>query len=264
MNREIEITSAQNPKLKKAVRLHESRGRRQQGRIILFGSAEISRAEQSRVEIEELYVCPELVKDEQAAARLRPKERILLNKELFQKLAFGQRIDGLVAVSNRPESSYSSLKLESASLVVVLEAIEKPGNIGAVFRSAAAAGVDAIVLADPVSDVFHPNAIRSSLGAVFTIPSCRIDSARCVDRLNDDGFQVVVTRVDAADTYTEMNLQKRTAIVLGNEANGVSDVWIGEKVRPVTIPMLPGVDSLNIAMTATLMVFEARRQRSTG
>lgn len=261
MNREVSITSSQNPKLKKAIRLHDSRGRRQQGRIILFGKAEILRAQQSGLAITELFTCADLLDDRKLIERLQPKEHFSLTKELFQKLAFGQRGDGLVAIGDRPNTEFSNFNLETTSLIVVLESIEKPGNLGAVFRSAAAAGVDGIILVDAVTDIFHPNSIRSSLGNVFTIPNCCVEGEMCKARLVESGFQLVATRVDGKQSYTDADLSVKTAIVLGSEAEGLSEIWTGPDVHPVTIPMTANVDSLNIAMTSTLMVFEARRQR---
>jgi TrmH family RNA methyltransferase len=259
------ITSPRNPRFRQAMRLHQSRGRRRQQRFIIFGAVEIRMAIQAGVEIAELFVCPQLLSS--AATVLHESNMISadsyeLPQSLFEKLAFGERGDGLVAVANRTDSHLEQFTPRDDSLVLVIEAVEKPGNIGAVFRSAEAAGVDTIFLANPICDVFHPNAIRSSLGAVFLINSFSSGSDTILELLQVHGFSVFATRVDATQSYLMSDLKGKTAIVLGNETSGLSATWTGDGVQSIAIPMSGQIDSLNIAMTATLMVFEARRQRS--
>ena len=162
------ITSRDNPKLKNAIRLHESRGRRQQGRIIVFGAAEIERAAAAGIRFEELY-CDENSQEQLSTivskhSSLSDSGLYCLPEPLFQKLVFGDRKSGFVAIAERPATDIGAFKPSQDALILVLEAIEKPGNVGAVFRSASGAGVEAIVLADRITDCFHPNAIRSSLG----------------------------------------------------------------------------------------------------
>ncbi len=257
----IPITSSQNPKLKKAIRLHTNRGRKQQGRIILFGVNEIMRAKAANLEIDEVYICEEYLTDSSPLeALVNSVDCFGLTKRLFEKIEFGNRKEGVVAVANRPNTNLVKFDPATVSLVLVLESIEKPGNIGAVFRSACAAGVDSILLADPICDVFHPNAIRASLGTVFSIPVYCGTSQACQDRLAEE-FQILATRVDAINCYSQCDLTTKSAIVLGNEAAGLSEQWSGSKIHPVSIPMRVGVDSLNIAMTATIIAFEASRQR---
>ena len=250
--------------MKNALRLHESRGRKMQNRIIIFGRSEIRKVQLSKADVVEVFVCNELLTDETRElvdGFAGVSHAYDLPVELFNKLAFGQRPDGLVAVAKRPNTALESFKPSNNSLVVVIEAIEKPGNIGAVFRSAVAAGVDAIILADPVCDVFHPNSIRSSLGTVFSVPVYCAPSTPIKDLLAKNEFLLAATRVDAEKTYTEVDLTGHTAIIMGSESKGLSKAWGGASVTPVVIPMHGDVDSLNIAMTSTLMTFEARRQR---
>lgn len=260
------ITSRNNPKLKNAIRLHESRGRRQQGRIIIFGNAEIARAASAGLEFVELF-CDENSELQLAQlvaqhSSLSSCESYSLPAALFQKLAFGDRKSGLVAIAKRPETSLENFNPSDNALVLILEAIEKPGNIGAVFRSASGAGVDAIILADPITDGFHPNAIRASLGSVFSIPVFTATSKELLKVLRKNGFKIVATRVEGSQSCFECDLTTRTAIAMGNEAQGLSDQWTGDGVVPVMVPMAGKIDSLNIAMTATLLAYEAFRQRS--
>ncbi len=265
------ITSSNNPKFRNAIRLHESRGRRQQGRMIIFGLNEIDRARQCGIKFVELYVCPEMMSDQARsivadAQSHHSSNTYNLPVGLFQRIAFGSRADGLVVVADRPDtrlnkSSLSDNPLDQA-LILVLESIEKPGNMGAVFRSADAAGVTAIFVADPVSDVFHPNAIRASLGSVFAIDVFCDTSQNFREYLISRNFSITTARVNAQQNYFDLNMTGRCAIVLGNEQAGLSDFWSGPEVVAARIPMRGMSDSLNVAMTSTIMVFEARRQRS--
>ena len=267
------ITSKDNPKFKTALRLHDNRGRKQQGRIIVFGLAEIARALEAGVRFDGVF-CRESDHEDalvsfaamSGQARDSPETRFgcpiyLLPDSLFQKLSFGERGEGLIATASRPDTDLNGLSVRDDSLVLVLEAIEKPGNLGAVFRSAAGAGVSSIILADPVTDCFHPNAIRSSLGSIFAIDTYTGSSEQTKACLVKHGFTTLTTRVDTEQVYFDVDMTGRTAIVLGNEARGLSDAWSGDFVSPVLVPMNKTIDSLNIAMTATLMAYEARRQR---
>ena len=261
------ITSRDNPKLKSAIRLHDSRGRRQQGRIIVFGAAEIARGAASGIRFQELF-CDggsqeqllELVGNQPA---LSDSGMYSLPEPLFQKLSFGDRKSGFVATAERPSTDIKDFNPSKNALVLVLEAIEKPGNVGAVFRSASGAGVEAILLADRITDCFHPNVIRSSLGSLFSIPVFEASSEQTLDILREKDFQIVTTRVDGRTSCYDCDMRKRSAIVMGNEANGLSDSWTGDGITAVQVPMAGEIDSLNIAMTATLLAYEAYRQRHT-
>lgn len=255
------------------MRLHQSRGRRQQGRMIIFGLNEIDRARQCGVKLAELFVCEELLSDKatsivadvQSMSTRGSSNTFILTVDLFQKLAFGSRTDGVVAVADRPDTSLDNFmptdNILDQALILVLESIEKPGNMGAVFRSADAAGATAIFVADPISDVFHPNAIRASLGSVFAIDVFCGSSQRCREHLISRKFSITAARVNAQLNYFDRKMTGRCAIVLGNEQAGLSAAWDGPEVVAARIPMLGKADSLNVAMTSTIMVFEALRQR---
>ena len=264
------ITSANNPTLRKAIKLHESRGRRQQERIIVFGANEIRMARQASLSFCEVFVCEELIADagdENGVAKLveeleSAKVLVLdLPRELFHKVSFGNRNDGIVATAERPDTSLDNIKPLTDSLFVVLESIEKPGNIGAVFRSADAAGATAVLMADARCDSYHPNAIRSSLGTVFSMP-CIVDSSSNIrDFLTRHNFQILAAKVDATNDYFSTDLTGATAIVLGSEHDGLGPVWQGDSIRDVRIPMNGHADSLNVSVSAGIILFEAMRQR---
>ena len=258
-----EITSANNPKIKKAVRLHDSRGRKQQNRIIIFGLAENKRYAESGRQFDELYCCTELCSPA-AISQFESsdaKSKLSVTPAIFEKLTFGSRVEGLIGVASRPSTSIENWSQDKFEFVVVLEAIEKPGNVGAVFRSCVAAGADAFVLANPKTDVYHPNSIRSSLGSVFSVPVFCAESTEVQGVLSREKMTVAAALVDAEHDFRQLDLTRKSAIVLGNEAIGLSSLWSQPPNIPVTIPMPGNIDSLNIAMSATVLAYEVQRQR---
>jgi TrmH family RNA methyltransferase len=188
-------------------------------------------------------------------------ERIEVSPAVFAKLAYGDRGEGLISTAAAPACSLAALMLEAAPLVVVLAGVEKPGNVGAVLRSADGAGASAVIVADGGTDLFNPNAIRASLGAIFTVPLAAATSADTLAWLRRQELTMFAARVDGAICYSEARLSGPTALVLGSEAEGLSDIWRGDDVQSVALPMLGVVDSLNVSVTAAVLLYEARRQR---
>jgi TrmH family RNA methyltransferase len=180
---------------------------------------------------------------------------------LIERLAYGERSTGLVLVAETPRRTLSDLRLHSEPLVGVVEAVEKPGNLGAILRSADGAGVSALLVNDPATDIFHPNVIRASLGTVFSVPLAVASTAETVAWLEARGICIVTARVEAATDYTDVDLTKSVAIVLGSEAEGLGDAWSGPEVAAVRVPMLGVADSLNVSATAAILFYEALRQR---
>ena len=264
------ISSHQNPRIKKLIQLHRSRGRQKQNRIAIFGSREIQRAISAGIDPQELFICPQLVSPEtlDSIRRLNSGFESVAHSvtvELFEKICFGNRSDGIVMVASRPELSIEkfteSLKSESP-LIAIAENIEKPGNLGAILRSVDGAGVDGLIVADPATDWYHPNTIRASLGTCFSVQGCLSDTATVQSWLKRNDFQVIVASLQGAKDFFEFDLTGRTAIVLGNEANGVSDAWHAEREMVAgKLPMLGIADSLNVSAAAAVMFYEARRQR---
>ena len=263
-----QITSDQNPTLRKAIRLHESRCRRQQQRIIIFGLNEIRLAQQTDLEFSEVFVCDSGRTDAAEAIVERFRQRqvplISLSKELFAKLTFGARNEAIVAIANRPDRSLATIRHSDQAMMVVVEAIEKPGNVGAVFRSADAAGATAVLLADVRCDAFHPNSIRASLGTVFSVPWAVASSQHVRQYLLENQIQIAAAKVDAERRYFDVDMTRATAMVLGSEHEGLSDCWNDPNICDVKIPMLGTADSLNISASASILLFEAQRQRLAG
>jgi TrmH family RNA methyltransferase len=260
------ITSLQNPRIKDAVKLRDRRQRVRQRRIIIDGAREIRLAQRSGVKLVEVYVCEPLCHTADARAALTELSAaraplVGVSESVFAKLAFGERAEGLVAIAETPRSSLSELSLPSDALIAVLEGVEKPGNVGAVLRSADAAGVAAVIVADGGTDLFNPNCIRASLGAIFTLSVCAATTAETLPWLAAGDWQVAAARVDGAVDYTKLDYRRRTAIVLGSEADGLSAAWNGPQVMAIRLPMRGMTDSLNVSATAAVLFYEALRQR---
>jgi len=261
------ITSLQNPRVKNAVRLRSARQRTSRERFLIDGARELLLAMAAGVELEEVFVCPPLCRDDDAR-QARAKLDALRARQwhvapaVFEKLAFGERAEGLLAVAVTPRLRLSDLRLPDDALVAVLEGIEKPGNVGAVLRSADGAGVSAAIVADGGTDLYNPNAIRASLGTIFTVPVCAATSKETLAWLLAEGFRIVAARLQDARPYTEINFRGRVAIVLGSEAAGLSPAWQTSDVRGAKLPQLGRADSLNVSAAAAVLFYEALRQRN--
>jgi len=260
------ITSLQNPRVKNARRLRHGRHRQKQRRILIDGAGELGRAICAGVNVREVFVCEQLCTgdEERALLEMLPQsgaEILEVSKPVFEKLAFGHRAEGVLAVAETPGHMLDDLLLPQNPLVAVLEGVQKPGNIGAVLRSADAAGVSAVIAADAGTDLYNPNAIRASLGAIFTVPICAAGAAEILDWLRRHQLAVLAARVEGSVVYTEIDYRRPTAIVLGSEAEGLCDTWRGENITAVRLPMLGAADSLNVSVTAAVLFYEALRQR---
>jgi TrmH family RNA methyltransferase len=259
------ITSLTNPRVKAAVRLRDRSERDVTGLTIVDGAREILRALDAGVHVEQAFIAPELLRSADAfavAERLRRSPATLeVSPTVLSRVAFGQRSDGVVAVVATPGGSLDDLVLPLDPLVVVAEGIEKPGNLGAVIRTADGAGATAVIAADPLTDLFNPNAIRASLGTIFALPVVAASTAATIDWLTANGIRPIAARVDAPVAYTDVELRGPLAIVLGSEADGLSGAWTDPRVVAVAIPMRGIADSLNVSIAAAILLYEARRQR---
>ncbi len=263
------ITSFQNPRVKNVARLRDRRHREKQGRIVIDGIRELQRAVEAGVRLVELFVCRPLCRGEEARWTLQAASRmgaqvLDVTEGVFAKVAFGSRIEGAVGVAETPAADLAGLKLPPNPLVAVLEGVEKPGNVGAVLRTADAAGVSAVVVAGGRTDLYNPNAIRASLGAIFTLPVAAAGAADTVAWLRRQRLTIFAARVDGSAIYSEIDFRRPSAILLGSEADGLSDLWRQDDIPAVRLPMLGTVDSLNVSATAAVLFYEALRQRSVG
>ncbi len=316
-----DITSRANPRIKAAARLRDRKVRDLEGRILVEGRREVSRAAESGVIVEDVFCCPELC--DVAAARAMfpvpapgPFRWWSVSAEVFDKLAYGDRGEGIVAVAKRPDATLETLnfglglptnprppekeqregkpELDQASypsppgrgqdegesklgrslsptvspserepigLIAVLEGIEKPGNVGAILRSADGAGVSAVIVCGGGTDLFNPNAIRASLGTIFTMPVAQATAEETLAWLRAHAFTIVAARPDAGVLYSQFDWTRPTAVVLGSESRGISELWNAPDVASIHLPMRGAADSLNVSATAAVVFYEAGKHR---
>lgn len=239
----------------------KSRERKKQGAFIVEGKREIKLALNGGYEISTLL----FVSDKIDSSFLQDFdcELIEIDQELYEKLAYRESTEGLIAIVNTKEHSLDSIKFESDNpLILVLESIEKPGNIGAMLRTADAANIDAVILADPKTDMYNPNVIRSSVGCVFTNQIATGSSTEVINFLKDKKIDIFSATLQNSNNYTSENYTKRTALVVGTEATGLTDNWRNEATQNINIPMEGKIDSMNVSVAAAILIFEAKRQRN--
>jgi RNA methyltransferase, TrmH family len=262
------ITSLANPRVKAAVRLRDRRERESTGLTLIDGARELRQALAAGATVETVFVARAQVNSDEARAALRDADDMVpdiveVSEAVIAKLAFGDRSDGIVAIARAGSTDLESLRLRpGVPLVVVVEGVEKPGNLGAILRTADGAGASGLIAADPLTDLFNPNAVRASLGTIFRIPIAAASTSATLDWLTTRGITPIAARVDAAATYTGVDMRGPVALVLGSEATGLSGGWDDPRVTPVGIPMLGTVDSLNVSVAAAIMLYEAVRQRT--
>ena len=252
------ITSKTNPKIKNIVHLQKASERQKQGLIVIEGRREIERAIASGFEVETLFVCVEIAGQHKLPTAKYVEE---VSVEVFEKIAYRGNSDGLLALARPVYHQLEKLKYKPNPLFVVLESVEKPGNLGAVLRTADAAGIDAVIVCDPRTDIYNPNAIRSSIGCVFSVPVVACSSTECINWLRSNNIQILCTYLQASVNYLHADYTRPTAIVMGTEATGLSDEWVKASDQNIIIPMRGIADSLNVAASTAIVVFEAVRQR---
>jgi len=262
------ITSPTNPRVKAAVRLRDRRERESTGLTLIDGARELRQALAAGASVETVFVTQSQVRSDEARAALQDAEDkvpdiVEVSEAVIAKLAFGDRSDGIVAIVRTGSTDLESLRLTSGvPLVVVVEGVEKPGNLGAILRTADGAGASGLIAADPLTDLFNPNAIRASLGTIFRVPLAAASSPATLDWLTTRDIAPIAARVDGATPYTDVDMRRPVAIVLGREATGLSAAWDDPRVTAVRIPMLGTADSLNVSVAAAIMLYEAVRQRA--
>lgn len=260
------ISSLQNPRIKQLVKLRDRRPRDEAGVFLVEGYREIRRALEKKVALQELYFSPGWFLGENEPALLAEAEAagaglFELSRDAFAKVAYRERPDGLLAVAPQWQRSLADLTLPPIPFLLVVEAIEKPGNLGTILRSADAAGCDAVIVCDPVTDIFNPNVVRASTGVLFSVPLVVAESARVQSWLEEKKVRTVATTPGATKIYSEADLGGPLAVVMGSEQYGLSEFWLKHADLSVRIPMAGQADSLNVAMATLITLFEAVRQR---
>ncbi len=289
------ITSAQNPKLKRLIALQEkSRLRREEGVFVVEGRRELEHCVAAGFEIDSVFICEDIA----AASRGVPPEGrntrgsvaggpsrrdggvspkgelpkgvhpelaagkvFHLSKELYSKVAYREGTEGIIAEVRAKDTRLEDLELKENPLIVVLEGVEKPGNLGAVLRSADAAGADAVIITNPLTDLYNPNLIRASIGAIFTVPTVACSTDEAIAFLKARGIRILTAQLQDSSNYYDVDMTVGTAIVMGTEATGLTQAWRKAADAHILIPMLGRLDSLNVSVSAAILLYEAVRQR---
>jgi len=257
------ITSATNPRRKALLKLRERRRREETGTFIIEGTREVERALNSGVVVEEIFLSRELAgtATEDVADRTGDIPVAEVSGAAFRKASYRDHPDGLLAVARQFPTALGTLQIGATPLVLVAEAIEKPGNLGTMLRTADAVGADAVVAADPGTDPFNPNVVRASMGSLFSVPVAVGAAAAAIDWLSDRGLGIYGASPDGDVDFWDANFAAPSAVVVGSEKSGLSPPWIEAATTLVRIPMAGVGDSLNAAVSAALLLYEARRQR---
>lgn len=259
----LQISSLANPKIKAINKLEKSGHRAEMGLFTVEGKKEILLCAEAGYEITELYYCPEITKDFTLLQNplFKGAQQIEITLPVFEKIAYRESRDGYFAVCKINYKTLDQLQLSEKPLIVILEAVEKPGNLGAILRSADAAKVDAVIVCDKKTDIFNPNAIRSSLGCIFTQQVVCCSNDECLHWLKLKQIQSYAAALTASEYYHDQDFTKATALVFGTEADGLSDFWLNKADKQIKIPMRGKIDSLNVSGSCAIMMFEVGRQR---
>ncbi|RRQ48932.1 RNA methyltransferase [Maribacter algicola] len=259
------ISSLQNPLIKKVLLLKEkSRERKKTGLFVLEGRKEIELAISSDYLLDTLLFCPELISKEilETSFELRKTSLISVSPEIYGKLAHRNTTEGVIAIAETKSHNLKGFSFQTKNpLVLVAEAPEKPGNIGALLRTADAANLDAVFIANPKTDLYNPNIVRSSVGCVFSRKVILADTATIISFLKENGIAIYCAALSASKPYTNVDFKGPTAIVVGTEHSGLSDDWLSNSNQNILIPMEGAIDSMNVSVSAAILIFEAKRQR---
>ncbi len=267
----MEIISPTNPKIKKIVKLlRDGQLRQEENIIIVDGQREIEEAIKNNWKIEEFFYCPSFVsKGEKENKKFNVKtisalagEVFELSEKAFNKISYKKNPDGFLAILKVKKTKLDDIKIKKNPLILVLESVEKPGNLGAIIRTAYASGVDLIILNDQKTDIFSPNVIRSSTGFIFSMPLVLSSVDNTFNWLIKNKIQILSTSIQAKQDHFAVNFKKASAIVFGTEAFGLSPEWLKKETIKIRIPMIAGVDSLNVSVSVGIIVYEAVRQRA--
>ena len=258
-----QVTSAQNPKIKNLLSLQEkSRTRREQGLFVVEGRRELAHALEAGFRPRTVFVCPELAGDSVIPGLTGNLTVVEIPESLYRKVAYRESTEGVIAEMEVQERHLEDLPLSEHPLIVVLESVEKPGNLGAVLRSADAARADAVIVCDPLTDLWNPNLIRASLGGIFTVPTVCATSEETIAWLKTHGIRILTAQLQDSAWYYDIDMTGGTALVMGTESTGLTDRWRAAADAHIRIPMLGRLDSLNVSVSAAILLFEAVRQRN--
>jgi RNA methyltransferase, TrmH family len=257
------ITSVQNPKIKNIQALEKSRERKDQHLFAFEGIKELSLAVEGGYALKSIFFCPDIIPADELLAMVE-KEHLLIpvQRNVFEKIAYRESTGGIIAVAEQRTHALDSITLSANPLILIVEGVEKPGNLGALLRTADAANIDAVIICDPQTDFYNPNVIRASLGCVFTKQVASASSGETISWLKQHNIRIFCTYLRASKPYHEIDFTQSCAIVMGTEATGLSDAWVSQSDSNIIIPMQGSIDSMNVSTAAAVVVFEAKRQRN--
>ena len=258
------ISSIQNPFIRQLVQLKDkSRERKKSGLFLIEGEREIMLAQKGGYELESVLFNPEIISEAQINKSINQQINLVeVSTEVYQKLAYRDTTEGVIAVAKSKNHHISELKFKTKSpLILIAEAPEKPGNIGAILRTADAANVNVVIIANPKTDLYNPNIIRSSVGCVFTNTIVTGSTSEIIAFLKANNIAIYCAALQASVNYNTQDFTKPTAIVVGTEATGLSDAWLESATQNIIIPMQGEIDSMNVSVAAGILIFEAKRQR---
>lgn len=263
------ITSFSNPRVKRLTGLRQRAQRRETGCTLIDGRREIRRAAAAGMELTELYHALDDIPEDERLDFIKLSEEMsskggevwAVRSDILRKAAFGDRYEGVLAVARTPDRKLDDLKLGKFPFVIVVEKVEKPGNLGAILRIADAAGAEAVIAADAATDIYNPNVIRASTGTVFHLPTVAAGALDVFDFLRTRKIRIVAAVPSAEHLYTGVDFQQATALILGSERDGLSEAWLEAADDAVSLPMKGMADSLNVATTAAVLAYEVLRQR---
>jgi TrmH family RNA methyltransferase len=269
--RTVNITSAQNSKIKELLALQEkSRTRREKSLFVVEGRRELEHCLNAGFKARTLFVCPEIITESELKPLAAKAEAgnpncnmVVIPQIIYEKVAYRSSTEGIIAEIEFKDRKLTDIKLGKAPLVVVLESVEKPGNLGAILRSADAAGADAVVICDPLTDLYNPNLIRSSIGGIFSRQVAAASSEETIKWLKDNKIQILTAQLQDSEWYYDTPMTAGTALIMGTEATGLTDAWRKAADAHIKIPMLGELDSLNVSVSAAILLFEAVRQRNS-
>lgn len=260
---EEKIVSTSNPRIKNVLKLKEkSSERKQQGLIVVEGLREILMAKENGFALKTLFVCDDIAGKKSKELVSSVSHLVRISKDVFEKITYRENSDGLLALVQPKHIRLKDLKLSAAPLVVILESVEKPGNLGAILRTADAAGVDAVIVCDAKTDIYNPNVIRSSIGCIFSKQVVAASSDEVLQFLKEKNIRSFAAALTAKKSYIDSDLSVPSAIVFGTEADGLSGQWLRSADEQIKIPMLGKTDSLNVSASCAVIVYEAVRQRA--
>ncbi len=259
------ITSVQNPKVKQLLALQQKSSlRRESGLFVVEGIRELEQCVNAGYEVDTIFCCRDILPSGKIPATLDNGRvrTVCLNAPVYEKVAYREGTEGVIAEVRSRFMTLDNLELPANPLVVVLEAVEKPGNLGAVLRSADAAGADAVFVCDSLTDIYNPNLIRASLGAIFSVKVVCCSSQEAIDFLKNRGISILTAQLQDSELYYDTPMTAGTALVMGTESTGLTNVWRQAADAHIRIPMKGKLDSLNVSVSTAILLFEAVRQRN--